>query len=346
VTEQAITDAILRTALELQRVSAYEEARADEVLRQLTDELRQLLATADLSAAGKREVEALIKEAESAIQARYGSIYGMFDAQGLTVHVAERTVEALQAGLAGSVSLPTAETLASLSRAVMIEGSPLKSWWAKQAEDTAFRFAAQVRQGRINNETQEQIVGRIVGRRGEPGVMDISRRHARVLVHTATMSAANEARMAVYRKNARFIEGVKWLATLDSHTCKTCGALDGQAWNLEGEKLKGTTINLRFPPAHANCRCVMTPVPKSLDSIFGRDDLDDFAASLSRRASSQGPVAGTTTFADFLKRQSPEFVAQTLGKKRAELYLAGKLTLRDLVSGTGRPLTLDELRTR
>ena len=176
--------------------------------------------------------------------------------------------------------------------------------------------------------------------------MDVSRRYARVLVHTATMSAANEARMAVYRKNGKFIEGVKWLATLDSHTCKTCGALDGQAWNLEGEKLKGTTMLLRFPPAHANCRCVMSPVPKSLDSIFGRDDLDDFAASLSRRASSQGPVAGTTTFADFLKRQSPEFVEQTLGKKRAELYLAGKLTLRDLVSGTGRPLTLDELRTR
>jgi len=346
VTEQAITDAILRTALELQRVSAYEEARADEVLRQLTAELRQLLYSADLSASGRREVESLIKQAEDAIQARYGAIYGMFDAQGLTVHVAERTVEALQAGLAGSISLPTAETLASLSREVMIDGSPLKSWWAKQSEDTAFRFAAQVRQGRINGETKEQIVGRIVGRRGEPGVMDVSRRHARVLVHTATMSAANNARMAVYRKNGRFIDGVRWLATLDSHTCKTCGALDGQAWNLEGEKLGKTTMLLRFPPAHANCRCVMSPVPKSLDAIFGTNTLDDLANNLSQRASSQGPIAGTTTFADFLKRQSPEFVAQTLGKTRAELYLAGKLTLRDLVSGTGRPLTLDELRTR
>lgn len=343
MTEQAITDAILRNALELQRLSAYEEAQADKLLAQLTADLRQLLASADLSASGKREVEALIKQAEDAIQARYGAIYGMFDAQGLTAHVAERTVEALQSGLAGSISLPTAETLASLSRAVMIEGSPLSAWWSRQADDTAFRFAAQVRQGVINGETQERIVGRIVGRAGEPGVMDVSRRYARGLVHTATMSAANDARMAVYRKNGRHLAGVKWLATLDSHTCKTCAALDGQAWDLEGQPLKGTTMRLRFAPAHALCRCVMTPVPKSLDELLGVEGLDAKADSLSRRASKDGPVAGTTTFADFLKRQSPEFVDRVLGKRRAEMYLAGKMTLRDFVSGTGRPLTLNEL---
>jgi len=346
MSEQAITDAILRNALELQRLSAFEEARADAVLQDLTRDLRALLASRSLSDAGKREIEALIKEAEQAINARYAQAFGMFDAQGLTVHVAERAVEAMQAGIAGSITLPAVETLASLSRAVMIEGSPLKAWWDKQAEDTAFRFAAQVRQGVINSETQERIVGRIVGRGGEPGVMDVSRRHARALVHTAVMSSANSARMEVYRKNGRFIAGIKWLATLDSHTCKTCAALDGQAWDLEGQPIKGTTMRLRFAPAHALCRCVMTPVPKSLDALMGTTGLDAMRDDLSRRASKDGPVAGTTTFNDFLARQSPAFVESVLGKRRADLYLAGKLTLRDLVSGTGRPLTLDELNAR
>lgn len=343
MTEQTLQDAILRNALELQRVAAYEEGRADEVLRALTDDLRALLNSRTLSEAGKREIEALIREAEDAIKARYSSVYGMFDAQGLTIHVAERTVEALSSGVVGTFTLPTAETLASLSREVMIEGSPLKAWWAKQAEDTAFRFAAQVRQGWINGETQEQIVGRIVGRRGEPGVMDLSRRHARALVHTATMSSANAARLAVYRKNGKYLSGIRWLATLDSHTCKTCGALDGQAWDLDGNKLKGTTMLLRFPPAHTNCRCVASPVPRSLNEIFGTTGIDELADSLSRRASKDGPVAGSTNFNDFLARQSPAFVERVLGKRRAELYLAGKLSLRDFVSGTGRPLTLDEL---
>lgn len=102
-------------------------------------------------------------------------------------------------------------------------------------------------------------------------------------------------------------------------------------------------MRLRFAPAHALCRCVMTPVPKSLDELLGVEGLDAKADSLSRRASKDGPVAGTTTFADFLKRQSPEFVDRVLGKRRAEMYLAGKMTLRDFVSGTGRPLTLNEL---
>ena len=40
----------------------------------------------------------------------------------------------------------------------------------------------------------------------------------------------------------------------------------------------------------------------------------------------------------------PAFVAGTLGKTRADLWRAGKLNLRDLISGSGRELTLDELQ--
>jgi hypothetical protein len=157
------------------------------------------------------------------------------------------------------------------------------------------------------------------------------------------MSSANAARLAVYRKNGKYLAGIRWLATLDSHTCTTCAALDGSQWDMQGEKIKGTTLELRFPPAHFACRCVISPVPKSLDDIFGKKGGDELRDSLSQRASKDGPVGGATTFKDFLQRQSPEFVERVLGRKRAELYLAGKLTLRDLVSGTGRPLTLEEL---
>jgi SPP1 gp7 family putative phage head morphogenesis protein len=78
------------------------------------------------------------------------------------------------------------------------------------------------------------------------------------------MSAANDARLATYRKNAKLIEGVRWLSTLDSHTCIICAALDGQAWDLDGGKLKGTAVDFESPPAHFSCRCVISPIPKSL----------------------------------------------------------------------------------
>ena len=66
--------------------------------------------------------------------------------------------------------------------------------------------------------------------------------------------------------------------------------------------------------------------------------------NIGARASSEGPQKSGTTFSDFLKRQSPDFVERVLGKRRADLYLAGKLNLSDLVTKTGRPLTLDELK--
>ncbi|WP_022684550.1 phage minor head protein [Sphingobium bisphenolivorans] len=341
MSEIELQDAILRHALELQRLSANEEARTIAILMALEDELKQLIASRTLGDATKKQIEALIDDAQSAIGARYAEVATSMDSRALVLLVADRTVEAMQEAFP-EVTLPTRETLESLSKDVMIDGAPASDWWDKQAEDTAFKFAAQVRQGVINGEAQERIVARIVGRNGEPGIMEVSRRNARALVHSAVMSAANSARLATYRKNSKFTAGIRWLSTLDSHTCLTCAALDGASWDLDGEPIKGTSLDLRFPPAHWNCRCVLSPVPKGLNDIFGAG-IDEMIAAKSMRASKDGPVANQN-FNDFLKRQSPEFIERVLGVKRAELYRQGKLSLRDLVSGTGRPLTLDELR--
>jgi hypothetical protein len=339
MSEIELQDAILRHALELQRLSAHEEAEAEAILRELERELRMLLQSQTLSEAGKREIEALVNEAEGAINARYGTIAGTLDTHGLVVLVSERTVEAMQ-GL-GAVRTLTAETLASLSKNVLIDGAPSKAWWDKQAEDTAFKFAAQVRQGVINGETNERIVARIVGKAAEPGIMDVARRNARALVHSSVMSAANDARLATFRKNARLIAGVRWLATLDGHVCPRCAALDGQSWDLDGQKLTGTKVEFQSPPIHWNDRCVLSPIPKTFRDIG--IDIDE-PTDAGMRASSEGPVHGATTFQDFLKRQSPAFVEKVLGKERAAMFRSGKITVRDLVSGTGRELSLEELR--
>ena len=173
--------------------------------------------------------------------------------------------------------------------------------------------------------------------------MDVARKNARVLVHSSVMTAANQARLATFRKNARLIKGLRWLATLDSRSCVVCMALDGQAWNLDGEKLPQTKVDFTAPPKHFGCRCILSPIPKTFKDI-GLNIPEPTDAG--QRASSLGPVEGSITFDDFLARQSPTFVENVLGKRRAELFRAGKLSVRDLVSGTGRELTLDELRTR
>lgn len=334
MSEQELRDAILRNALQLQRLSAGQEQEATRILQELEAELRALLNSQTLSDASRAEIEKLVNQADDIIQPAYSDIAASLDTHGLAVIVAERTVQAMEDVFPSAIKAVTAERLASLTTDVMIYGSPASAWWQKQGEDTAFRFAAQVRQGVINGESNEGIVARIAGGKGNPGLMDLARRNARALVHSAVMSAANDARLATFRKNAALLDGVRWLSTLDSHTCITCAALDGASWNLDGDRINGTKLDFQAPPQHFACRCVLTPIPKAIEGV----DLPE-----GDRASSQGPIAAGTTFADFLKRQSPGFVDEVLGKRRAELFLAGKLTITDLVSGTGRELTLEEL---
>lgn len=336
MSEIELQDAILRHALELQRLSAHEEAEAEAILRELERELRALLNSGTLSSREKWQIAELLGQADRAIGKSYLDISAGLDKRGLVMLVADRTVATLKI-ISPEVAGVTAETLASLADELLIDGASSADWWAKQAEDTSFKFAAQVRQGVINGETNEQIVARITGRAGEPGIMQVSRRNARALVHSSVMSAANDARLATYRNNARFIKGVRWLATLDGRACVRCAALDGQAWSLDGEKLKGTRVEFQAPPIHWNDRCVLSPIPKSES---------DEGPTIGARASKDGPQAAGTTFNDFLKRQSPEFIERVLGKKRAELFLKGRLTVRDLVSGTGRELSLAELLER
>ena len=336
MSELELRDAILRHALQLQRLSAGQEGEAESILRELERELTLLLNSQTISEADKRAIQRIVAEAESAITARYSAVAAVTDTHALAVVVADHTVQALEDVFPTTIATPTAARLASLTKDVLIDGAQSSAWWSKQAEDTAFKFAAQVQQGVLNGETNERIVQRVVGKQGEPGIMNVARRNARALVHSSIMNAANQARLATFRKNAGLLDGVRWLSTLDSHVCPQCAALDGQTWDLEGQPLGDTTVEFMVPPAHFSCRCLASPLPKSLADL-------GIQLPEGSRASSQGPVPASTTFSDFLKRQSPEFVDKVLGKARAEMFLAGRLTLKDLISGTGRELTLDQL---
>lgn len=339
MTETELVDAILRNALELQALANHDEARVDAELRALADDLKLLIRRADISQAAKREIQAIIKQANEAIAGRYIDAAGVVDMSGVIELVADRTLAAIAQAAPATLS---AARLASLAKEVLIDGAPSAAWWSKQADDLQFRFAGIVRRGVINGETNEQIVARVAGR---GGIMETARRNARALVHTSIMTAANRARLESYKQafgdNAR---GVRWLATLDSHTCMTCAALDGSEWDFDGKPLNGTRMQFQAPPAHWNCRCVASPLIKgTLDEIFGIKGLDDRLNTPSQRASSQGPVPNMD-FDAFLKRQSPEFIEDVLGTRRAELYQRGKLTLTELVTKSGRQKTLAELR--
>jgi SPP1 gp7 family putative phage head morphogenesis protein len=338
VNETELADAIIRNAVELHSLSANKEARAETILRELETELRALMSSRELSATNKREIEAIIKQAHEAIAGKYVNIAGVVDMEGVVQHVAERTVAAIESAVPSlTFTAPSIETLRSLAKSVLIDGAPSAAWWAKQSDDTAFRFATIVRKGRLNNETNEQIVRKVVG---EDGVMGLSHRNARTLVHSSVMTAANQARLAVYGK--AFRNGFRWLATLDSHTCLQCSVLDGKEWDQDGKPV-GHDLLMQIPPRHWSCRCVASPRPISFNEKYGVTGADEAMARVGGRPSSSGEQKSGTAFNDFLKRQSPGWIKEWMGEKRAQMYLAGKLTLTDLVTKGGREKTLAEL---
>jgi SPP1 gp7 family putative phage head morphogenesis protein len=82
-----------------------------------------------------------------------------------------------------------------------------------------------------------------------------------------------------------------------------------------------------------NCRCSL--LGKVIDGEPG-----------GTRASTDGQVSASLTFEGWLERQPIDRQNDILGKGRAELYRKGTITLQDLVSGRGRPLTIEQLKSR
>ena len=319
-------DSALRFQLDLLRLSAGTVKRVLPILADLERELRGRLADPELTTYSKARLNALLADAKKAVADYYDQAQG--ELFPVLEGVAQSTAKATVAAFATDIALAPEPYLVALAENALIQGATQKAWWAKQAADMAFRFNGAVRVGLASGDTNAQII------RGVADQFALARRNAAALVQTGVQTVANDARLAVFEQNADVILALKWLATLDSHTCPLCAARDGKRWETVSKAPIDHKLPFRNPPIHFNDRCIMIPVTKAS------------AAPGGQRASQAGPVSRDTTFAQFLDRQGEEFQADVLGKGRAELWKAGKISLDDLVNGQGRPLTLEQLRAR
>jgi hypothetical protein len=262
---------------------------------------------------------------------------------GLARHEATATSQAI-ATIGLEAAIPTEAVLRALVNGSIIEGSPAAAWWAKQSDDLAFKFASQVRQGIAQNETLMDIIRRVAGspRLGIPGIIEVSRRNAGALVHTSIMQVANDARMAVYQANQDIMKGYRYLSTLDGNICPRCIARSGSTWDLEYRPTGGTKLEYVPTPIHFKCRCLILPILKSYKEL-GADIPEPPSGT---RASDEGQVRADITMTEWLKSKPKAYVDDLLGPGRSDLFLNGKISLSDLVSQNGRPLTLEQLRAK
>ena len=216
------------------------------------------------------------------------------------------------------------------------EGDLLDAWLSDLSETTVKRIRRQIQLGMTRNETLSEIVRRVRGRRAGRGfvggVWRTTTRDAETVVRTAVTFISNRAHLESYRQNAKIVSGVRFVAVLDSRTSDICIANDGRVWALDDPKQQ-------VPPLHPNCRSQLVP-----EINFAAVGLPPPPAG--QRASESGPVSSSVTYEQWLRRQSFAKQVDILGRTRARLFRAGKLSLRDLVKKDGTTVTVNELRAR
>jgi SPP1 gp7 family putative phage head morphogenesis protein len=268
------------------------------------------------------------------------------------------------------------QQLQSVASNILIEGAPSKDWWGRQTADIRTRFSREIRQGMLRGESTAEITRRIRGTRAAgytDGIMAVPRRNAEALVRTSVQTAANDARLQTYSDNKDVLNGVQWSSTLDTRTTKICMALHGKIWIYDEDgnlKPKGHDKAFPGPTAHWNCRSTQIPVVKSFKELSkdgsvptgGRPTNYDAAfeknlrnmglsqetiakAKFNARASMDGYAARDMSFDSWLNSRTPGVQNKMLGKGRADLFREGKISVNDLISQRGRPLSLRELST-
>ena len=216
-----------------------------------------------------------------------------------------------------------------------LEGATVKAWNNGLNADQKKRLERELKIGVSLGETTPMLAQRIVQ------ALQKNKRDATAIALTGAGAIVSEIRQAFFEANDDVIKCYKYQATLDTRTSELCRAYDGLTWDKDYKPI-GHEFPFRKPRVntHFNCRSTIIPVTKSWDEL-GIEGMD--GANDRTRSSMNGYVPQDMTFNDWLKTQSPETIEKTLGKGRAELFMQGKITMRDLITQQGRSVNLEDL---
>lgn len=218
-----------------------------------------------------------------------------------------------------------------LINTTLLEGATVNAWNRGLNIDQKARLEREIRLGVSLGETNELLAARAAR------ALSKSKRDAASIAVTAAGAIVSAVRQKFFEANADVIKAYKYQATLDTRTSALCRAYDGLMWDTNYEPI-GHSYPFRQPRinTHFNCRSTIIPV------IKGADELKNVPPAT--RSSMNGYVPQDINFNDWLKTQSPEVIEKTLGKGRTELFLQGKITMRDLITQQGRELNLTQLK--
>lgn len=355
-------EALLRSALNLQRAVNAIAIDRNGVLRAMFDDVVAQIQRIDPTAVGasmyrRARVAKLLAQIEDIVGEAYADWY-----RGTRSDLARLgRVEALQtradlvaslgtASAAVSAAVPTQAMLKAILDTDPFRGETLKGWADVHEAATVRRVRQQIQLGMTGEEGVPDMVRRIRGRsngRGgfTGGVMETTTREATGLVRTAATEIAAKARLETFKGNPRIVANVTWVSALDTRTCEICGALDGKTWALDAKA--------ETPPAHWGCRCTLASnsdwaalglEPPEVGERAARDAEGELAGK--PRSQTRTQVSADTTYEQWLRGQKAFVQDEILGPGRGKLFRDRKVRLDQLVGSDKRLVTLKELERR
>jgi SPP1 gp7 family putative phage head morphogenesis protein len=378
------TDAVVTHIIAILRVAEGLRGEALEILADLEEELVKLINRYAPESIRGAKLRALLEQTQESITAAYTDLgiaqtAGLKEVAKAEGKFAITTING-KIGIPLVSAIIPETLLAKVADSNAVFGHSAKEWWKAQQEDLQFKFVGAMRQGILQGESVAQLSRRVRGTKAggfedgiisasneTGGLMPAKRRQAEALVRTSVISVSNEAKIESYKQLDDVVKSVQWVSTLDARTTPICRSLSGLIWKLPDYEPVQHDKKYPGPTAHFNCRSTTVAVLKSFEELGGRklpsldnktvearmkeilraqgmseDQLSQVRANV--RASMDGPISKDITMDEWMKGKSDAFLNKTLGPGRAELFRAGKITMRDLTDQSARPLTLAQLR--
>jgi SPP1 gp7 family putative phage head morphogenesis protein len=371
-------DMMMTHTVHLERFSAGVRKKAVSMLKELEKELVTELSVADVTGTSvtafrRRRMEALLKQTRNTIATAYSRIGSETASDVRKAAMLESEFIAGSINTVAGVDLATVALTAQQLKAAttqIIDGAISRKWWRKQSAGLRDRFERQMQIGMVRGEPLSELVRRVRGRREfgfKDGIMSLPYSQASALAITSVHAAANAARDATYDANDDVVKGVQWISTLDKRTTPICIARDGKRYTLNDHRPVGHDLPWEAGPGriHWRCRSTSIAVLKSWQELGGRiirsnGRKNTFNSVFNRRlaelglpkeqielvkknarASMDGQVASTLTYEKWLEGKSPAFQNYVLGRKRADLWRAGRLAAKDIVSQDMYPIGIE-----
>lgn len=352
MSKKALSTVATRHQVMLERLKAQMSADFTAVLPRLERAIRDVLfelqvdTMNSLSARALKQLLADLRKAQAGLIADAREVL-LTDLRGLAKYEAGFEARALQAAVDAAnpgnalynytlnrTDAADAYALA-LKRPLSATGTLLEpfvdGWGARHVAGVEQAVQRAWGEGRTIGQLVTEIRGTRAGR-FEDGLVAASRRQAEAVARTSVQHVAQTARQSVWEDNKDLVEGVIFVATLDSKTTTQCRSLDGKVFPLESGPR---------PPLHVNCRSTtIAKLPKELDF------LDEGAT----RSSKDGYVPADKSYYEWLKGQPKGFQDEALGASRAKLFRDGGLSADEFARlNLGRnfqPLTLAQMAAK